>query len=403
MVYSAIKHLECSKCQKIHSHTQLINICDCGFPLTVKYDLSLAKRLTSPKEIEKRPPNMWRYHELLPVTDQSHVVSLGEGFTPLLKLDHLKDDFGMDNLYIKYEGANVGGTFKARGASCGLSKAKELGAQKVAIATNGNAGEAWAMYAARGNIPAVVIMPIDAQEMTKTICLAVGAETLLIKGMISDAGQHIELNKHELHWFDVSTLKEPYRLEGKKTIMLEVIEQLGWKFPDVMMFPTGGGISIAAAYKACCELKELGWVQGKLPKLIAVQAEGCAPLEKAFLAKEKTTQFFQGAHTSANGLRVPKPFCDFMVLDSIYKSEGMAISVTDQEMLEGISTIGKKEGLFLCPEAGSCITGLKKLRDLNLISKNETVVMLGSGSGLKYKNLFDINQLEVIDAPEQKV
>ena len=398
MVYSSIDHLKCSKCEKKYSANQLINICDCGSPLFVCYDLNLAKSLTNPQEISKRAVNMWRYHELLPVKDPKNVVSLDEGFSPLLSLDHLKVELGLNNLHIKYEGSNVGGTFKARGASCGLSKAKELGAEKIAIATNGNAGEAWAMYAARGQIPISVIMPIDAQDTTKMICQAVGAETYLIDGMISDGGKYIETYKIENRWFDVSTLKEPYRLEGKKTITFEIIEQLGWTFPDVMIFPTGGGISIAAAYKACCELKELGWVEGKLPRLIAIQAEGCAPLEKAFLAKQMTTEFFEGAHTKANGLRVPKPFCDYMVLDAIYKTNGCAISVHDDEMVEGISRIGKNEGLFLCPEAGACISGIEKLKKNNLINADDNIVILGSGSGLKYKDVFDTSDLKVLDA-----
>ncbi len=398
MAYSTIDHLECSKCHKKHSADQLINICDCGYPLVVHYDLKLAQKITSKADIAKRDVDMWRYHELLPILHPKDVVTLGEGFSPLLKLNHLQKEFGLDHLYVKYEGSNVGGTFKARGASCGLSKAKELGAKKVAITTNGNAGEAWAMYAARGQVPIVVIMPTDAQEVTKMICQAVGAETYLIRGMISDGGKYIEKHKEARGWFDVSTLKEPYRLEGKKTITFEIIEQLGWKFPDVIIFPTGGGISIAAAYKACMELKELGWVEGKLPRLVAVQAQGCAPLEKAFLAKEQYTQFFEGAHTKANGLRVPKPFCDFMVLEAIYKSHGCAISVSDDEMLEGIKKMGQSEGLFLCPEAGACILGLKKLKDHGLIHRHETVVFLGSGSGLKYRDLFQTDQLEVIDA-----
>lgn len=400
MTYSAIDHLECSKCHKKHSAHQLINVCDCGFPLVVHYDLKLAQKLISKADIAKRNVDMWRYHELLPILNPENVVSLGEGFSPLLKLDHLKKELGLNSLYIKYEGSNVGGTFKARGASCGLSKAKELGAQKIAITTNGNAGEAWAMYAARGQMPIVVVMPIDAQDVTKMICQAVGAETYLIRGMISDGGKYIEKHKKEQGWFDVSTLKEPYRLEGKKTITFEIIEQLGWKFPDVMVFPTGGGISIAAAYKACMELKNLGWVEGKLPRLIAVQAQGCAPLERAYLARENYTQFFEGAHTKANGLRVPKPFCDFMVLEAIYKTHGCAISVHDDEMIEGIKKIGQSEGLFLCPEAGACIFGLKKLKDNGIIHANETIVFLGSGSGLKYKDIFQTNQLEVLDAVE---
>lgn len=398
--YSALSHLSCSKCDKKHEANQLINICSCGFPLVVEYDLDLAKKLTSPAEIKSREPTMWRYHELLPVCNPNNVVSLGEGFSPLLHLKTLGQHFNLEHLYIKDEGTNVGGTFKARGASCGLSKAVELGAEKFAIATNGNAGEAWAMYAARGQVPITVIMPVDAQEMTKTITSAVGASTLLIKGMISDAGKFIELHKKRENWFDVSTLKEPYRLEGKKTITMEVIEQLGWTFPDVMVFPTGGGISIAAAYKTFKEFKELGWVKGDLPRLIAVQAQGCAPLERAFLSNSQTTEYFQNAHTRANGLRVPKPFCDFMVLEAIYKTHGLAISISDDEMVEGLELMGHKEGLFLCPEASACVVALEKLKNRGLVQPKERVVILGSGSGLKYKDVLQMKTLLVLDAPE---
>lgn len=398
--FSGLSHLRCSKCTKTYSSDQLRNICECGFPLVVVYDLKTIQQNVSPKDIEKRSATMWRYHELLPVKDPAHIISLGEGYSPLLELKTLGKEVGLDSLFIKYEGSNVGGTFKARGASCGLSKAYELGAQKIAIATNGNAGEAWAMYAARGQIPLTVIMPIDAQEMTKQICKAMGAATFLIKGMISDAGKHIENEKKAENWFDVSTLKEPYRLEGKKTITLEIIEQLGWTFPDVILFPTGGGISIAAAYKAFCELKELGWVQGDLPRLIAVQAKGCAPLEHAFLKQSPTADFFHGAFTKANGLRVPKPFCDFMVLEAIYKTHGLALSVSDEEMIEGVEKMGHLEGLFLCPEAGACVIALDRLVEQGAIKKNEKVVLMGSGSGLKYQNVFKAGALTVLDAPQ---
>lgn len=377
-----------------------MNYCDCGFPLIVRYNLDLARESTSPQNISFRAPNMWRYHELLPVLDPKHILSLGEGFTPLLHLKNFQKRLGLTHLYLKNEDSNPGGTFKARGASCGLSKAKELGASKIAIATNGNAGEAWAMYAASAGIPITVIMPVDAQEITKMLCSSVGAHTLLIEGMISDAGKYIELHKKEKGWFDVSTLKEPYRLEGKKTITLEIIEQLDWSFPDVMVFPTGGGIAIAAAYKACQELQELGWVQGKLPRLIAIQASGCAPLVKAYQKKASHAEFFQGAHTKSNGLRVPKPFCDFMVLDAIYSTHGAAIAVTDEEMIEGLKVIAKTEGLYLCPEAGACIVGISKLIEQKLVSPNEKIVLMGSGSGFKYKDLIATPKLEVIHAPK---
>ncbi|MCH9633797.1 MAG: Threonine synthase [Chlamydiae bacterium] len=398
--YSAIKNLECSSCNRVYPVNQIRNTCNCGQPLVVRYDLEEVKQLTSPQNIRSRAPNMWRYHELLPVSQSKHVVSLGEGFSPLLPLKNLGLECGLSNLFIKYEGSNVGGTFKARGASCGLSKAKELGAKKVAIATNGNAGEAWAMYASRGSIPITVIMPKDAQKMPQIICNSMGASTYLINGMISDAGKFIEKNKLEEEWFDVSTLKEPYRLEGKKTITFEIIEQLGWTFPDAVLFPTGGGIAIAAAYKAFLELQQLGWVKGKLPRLIAVQAQGCAPLEHAFLAKSPTTDFFHGAHTKASGLRVPKPFCDFMVLEAIYKTQGLALSVSDEEMLEGVRRIGHKEGLFLCPEAGACIAALQTLKERQLIEPHEKIVILGSGSGLKYQDVFVQNELTVLDVSE---
>lgn len=398
--FSGLSHLKCSKCESTFDAAQLINICTCGFPLTVQYDLDLIKQLTHPSQIKERSNTMWRYHELLPILDPKKIVSLGEGFTPLLKLDHLGKRHGLNQLYIKYEGANVGGTFKARGASCGLSKAKELGASEIAIATNGNAGEAWAMYAARAQMPITVIMPVDAQEVTKQICQAMNASTYLMKGMISDAGKFIEQHKIEKNWFDVSTLKEPYRLEGKKTIAMEIIEQMNWTFPDAILFPTGGGISIAAAYKAFCEFKALGWVHGDLPKLIAVQAQGCAPLEHAFLAQSPTTDFFHGAHTKANGLRVPKPFCDFMVLEAIYKTHGLALSVSDDEMVEGIMEIGQNEGLYLCPEAGACVAAIKTLTERQILSSEDRIVIMGSGSGLKYQNVFAQKELLQLDAPE---
>lgn len=394
---SALSHLECVRCNQVYDPDKLNNVCSCGSPLLARYKLKKVKSSLSKFDILKRPHNMWRYRELLPVRQYHHIVSLEEGYTPLYELPKLSQFIGLQQLLIKDESTNPGGTFKARGASVGVSRAIEVGAKKLAIATNGNAGEAWAMYGARAGVATVVIMPIDTQIMSQKICTVSGASTYLVDGLISDAAKIIERDVEKQGWFNVSSFKEPYRLEGKKTMGYEIVEQLGWSFPDAIVFPTGGGIAIAAMYKAFLELQELGWVEGTLPRLIAVQAEGCAPLEKAFQANKKESEFFHKAHTFATGLRVPKSCGDFMVLKAIYATDGYVVSVSDNEIRNSIILASKLEGIFLCPEAAAVVPGLQKLIKQGIISDKEQVVIMGTGSGLKYHDSFNTPSLEILN------
>lgn len=394
---SSLSHLECVNCHQIYDSDKLNNVCSCGLPLLARYNLKKVQSSLSKFDISKRSPNMWRYRELLPVRQYHHIVSLEEGYTPLYQLPKLGQFLRLQQLLIKDESTNPGGTFKARGASVGVSRAMEVGAKKLAIATNGNAGEAWAMYGARAGMPTVVIMPIDAQIVSQKICSLSGARTYLVDGLISDAAKMIERGVENQGWFNVSSFKEPYRLEGKKTMGYEIVEQLGWSFPDAIIFPTGGGIAIAAMYKAFLELQELGWVEGTLPRLIAIQAEGCAPLEKAFQANKKESEFFHKAHTFATGLRVPKSCGDFMVLEAIYATGGYVVSVSDDEIRNGIELASKLEGIFLCPEAAVAVPGLQKLIEQGIISADEQVVIMGTGSGLKYHVSLNTPSLEILN------
>jgi len=394
---SALSHLECAKTQKIYSADKLNNISAAGAPLLARYDLQKVKDSVSKSELAKRPPNMWRYREVLPVRESSNIVSLKEGFTPIYELPKLANFLGVENLLIKDESTNPGDTFKARGASVAISRAMELGAKTLAIATNGNAGEALAIYGARAGIHIIVIMPLDAQKISQKICALSGADTYLVNGTIYDAGKIIETGVQKENWFNVSTFKEPYRLEGKKTIGYEIVEQLGWNFPDVIIFPTGGGMAIAAMYKAFLELKELGWVHGTFPRLIAVQAEKCSPLVKAFEGRKPESEFFSEAQTFANGLRVPKSFGDFLVLEAIYNTNGSAITVTDEEIRKSIDLVSTLEGVFLCPEAAAMVPGLQKLLEKGVINKSEQILLLGTGSGLKYPDSINIPNLKILN------
>lgn len=395
--HSALSHLECARNHEIYDADKLNKVSAVGAPLLARYDLKKVQCSVTKLEISRRPTNMWRYRELLPVREYRHIVSMEEGYTPIYELPKIAQFLGLRQLLIKDESTNPGDTFKARGASVAVSRAVELGAKTLAIATNGNAGEALAMYGARAGIPTVVVMPVDAQIVSQKICAISGARTYLVRGLISDAAKIVQRGVEDEGWFDVSTLKEPYRLEGKKTMGYEIVEQLGWCFPDVIMFPTGGGIAIAAMYKAFLELQELGWVEGPLPRLIAVQAEGCAPLVKAFHAGKKESEFFHGAHTFANGLRVPKSFGDFMVLEAIYATGGYAISVSDEEIRNSIELVSKLEGVILGSEAAAVVPGLRKLLEQGVLGSDNQVVLMGTGSSLKYPNSITTPNLEILD------
>ncbi len=379
-----VSHLSCPKCSATFESEKLIQLCECGAPLLVEYDLSKVQAACKKAMLKDREPNLWRYRELLPVKAQKNIICLGEGMTPLLPLKNLGPQLDLLNLYLKDEGIIPTGTFKARGAAVGVSRAKELGVKVLAMPTNGNAGAAWAVYCASAGIEAVIVMPEDAPPIPRGECAIAGASLYLVKGLISDAGKIVAQAVAEHGWFDASTLKEPYRIEGKKTMGLELAEQFNWNMPDVILYPTGGGVGIIGIYKALIELSEMGWVAGKLPRLVSVQATGCAPIVKAFEEKRPDSDFWEGAQTCAFGITVPKALGDFLVLDAIYKTDGCAIAVSDDELLEASALLARTEGMFICPEGAANLSAARKLRESGWIKSDEHVVLLNTGSGLKY-------------------
>jgi threonine synthase len=383
--YSALTHLDCSRCASRHDASQIQGTCSCGAPLLARYDLEHAAGLVTPEQIAGRPPTLWRYHELLPVTSADGVVSLGEGLTPLLGMGKLGKELGVPALAMKDESPLPTGTFKARGAALGVSRAAELGAAAVAMPTNGNAGSAWAAYAARASLPCLVVMPQDAPEITRAECAAAGSETYLVDGLIGDAAALVAAAVRERPGCqDVSTLKEPYRLEGKKTIGLEIVEQLGWRVPDVIMCPVGGGVGLIGIYKALLELQQLGWIGADLPRLVAVQAAGCAPVVRAFEQHAQQTEPWADARTTAFGLTVPAPLGGFLVLEAIAATGGTAIAVTDADLLASLRQAALAEGTWVCPEGAACFAAAGQLREAGWLAEDDEVVVLNTGAGLKY-------------------
>ncbi len=383
--YSALAGLECSRCQRGYDASRLQGTCACGAPLLARYDLELAGAIAGPGQIATRPPGLWRYHELLPASSPGAVVSLGEGMTPLLPMPRLGRALGLPRLLMKDESPLPTGTFKARGAAVGVSRAAELGAAGVAMPTNGNAGAAWASYAARAGLPCLVAMPVDAPAITRSECAAAGTDTYLVDGLISDAGRLVAAATAERPGYqDVSTLKEPYRLEGKKTIGLEIAEQLGWRTPDVIACPTGGGVGLIGIRKALAELAELGWTGATMPRLIAVQAAGCAPVVRAFTDGERETTPWHDARTAAFGLTVPSPLGGFLVLDALYATGGTAVAVSDADLLASQRQVALAEGTWVCPEGAACFAAVGRLREAGWLAESDEVVVLNTGCGLKY-------------------
>ncbi|GGF58322.1 threonine synthase [Marmoricola endophyticus] len=393
--YSHLSHLECSRegtrgprydADVVQGTSQV------GAPLLARYDLDAVAASVSPAEIATRAPDLWRYHELLPVRDPASVVTLGEGMTPLLPLPRHGERLGVPRLLMKDEGLVPTGAFKARGAAVGVSRAAELGVRGVAMPTNGNAGAAWASYAARAGIGALIAMPVDAPEITRRECVVAGAELYLVDGLIGDAGRLVGAAVGEREGYqDTSTLKEPYRIEGKKTMGLEIAEQLGWRFPDVLLYPTGGGVGIIAIAKAMRELKELGWVTGDLPRLVAVQATGCAPIVDAYDAGLDESTAPADAHTIAFGITVPKALGDFLVLDAVRSTGGTAIAVTDDELLAAQHQLARDEGTWICPEGGACFAAVGQLRESGWLDGSEEVVVLNTGTGLIYPDTVAVD------------
>ena len=386
-----LTHLVCGLCGKEHSKDKLQAVCqECGRPLLARYDLSAARSKIDPHVLAtRRLASLWRYREVLPVPPDVDPVTLDEGWTPLLQVPRLSQKFDLPNLLIKDESRNPTATFKARGMTTAISMARLFGIQKVAVPSAGNAAGALAVYAARAGIEAHLFMPKDTPKANVIESLAVGAHVTLIDGLITDCGAEVARRKEQEGWFDLSTLKEPYRVEGKKTLGYELAEQLEWELPDVILYPTGGGTGLIGMWKAFDEMEELGWISSKRPRMVAVQAAGCRPVVTAFEKGERFAEEHRNASTKASGLRVPKAIGDFLILDAIRASNGVAISVTDDEMIDAARELGKTEGIFVAPEGAACIAALAQLREAGWIKGDESVTVFNTGSGIKYLECYE--------------
>jgi threonine synthase len=386
---STLSHLECSRCGTKHSCRQLQNLCSCGGPLLARYDLTAARRTLQPDKLSGRTRSLWRYAEVLPAVEESR-VSLGEGGSPLLRLERLGEKLGLKHLYLKDESFNPTGTFKARGLAVAVAQARALGARALAVPTAGNAGGALAAYASRAGLPAHIFMPKDAPRANKLECEAYGARLTLVDGLISDCARLLAERKEQEGWFDVSTLKEPYRIEGKKTMGYELHEQLGGRLPDAVFYPTGGGVGLIGMWKAFEEMEALGWIGEERPKMVVIQASGCAPIVKAFAEGKNESKPWEKAETVAAGLRVPKALGDFLVLESLYRSKGAAVAVSDEEILASLRELACLEGVLACPEGAATVAALPRLVADGTLGPEDTIVLFNTGNGMKY--------LEVIEA-----
>jgi threonine synthase len=390
--YSYLSHLECSRTGTTYDADAVQGVSDVGAPLLARYDLERVRDELTRDEIAARPPTLWRYHEVLPVRDPRHVTTLGEGMTPLLPLPTYGASIGVPGLLMKDEGLIPTGTFKARGAAVGVSRARELGVEAVAMPTNGNAGAAWSVYAARAGLGSLIVMPVDAPEITRRECVAAGAELYLVDGLINHAGALVKAAVGDRPGCqEVSTLKEPYRIEGKKTMGYEIAEQLGWSVPDVILYPAGGGVGLIGIHKAMLEMQELGWVGDRLPRLVAVQAEGCPPIVDAFEAGLDESTLREGTHTLAFGINVPKALGDFLVLRGVRESNGTAIAVSDDAILAELGALAAAEGTWICPEGAACLAATRELRESGWIAESERVVVLNTGTGLKYPETVGVD------------
>ena len=381
-----LTHLECADCATAYDATVEQHRCTCGGILLARYDLAAVAAAVTPALLAARPwsAGLWRYAELLPVADPADRVTLGEGATPLLPLPWLGAELGLD-VWLKDEGLNPTGTFKARGAAVGVARARLLGAGTLALPTAGNAGAAWAAYGARAGVPVVVAMPRDAPPLTQHEVRLYGARLHLVDGLISDAGAWVAEGVQREGWYDASTFKEPYRLEGKKTLGLEIAEQLGWTAPDWILYPTGGGVGLVGLWKAFNELRALGWLapDRPLPRLVAVQAAGCAPVVRGWEAGATATEFWQGAATVAAGLRVPGPLAGGLMLRILRETGGTALAVDDPTLRRALGELAR-HGLWLCPEGAALLPALRRLRASGRLAAGARVVLLNTGAGLVY-------------------
>jgi threonine synthase len=380
-------NLVCSRCGKQFQANQALNLCHCGGPLLVSYDLPAIRSRWNKTDLERSVNNMWRYAPVLPC-DLDEAVTLQEGWTPLIQATRLQQHLGAMNLWLKDEGRNPTGSFKARGLSCAVSMTKKMSLHKLAIPSAGNAGSALAAYAAVAGVEAHIFMPRDVPQSNFVECKSFGASVTLVDGLISDCGRLVAERKQREGWFEVTTLKEPYRIEGKKTMGYELAEQLEWRVPDAILYPCGGGVGLIGMWKAFAELEELGWIGSKRPKMIAVQAAGCQPITRAFEQNAPETEPWPQPHTVASGLRVPKPLGDFLVLKAVRESSGTVISVSDEEMIDAGLLLAKHEGIFAAPEGGACVAAAGRLLKAGFLKREEQIVIYNTGSGLKYLEAY---------------
>ncbi len=385
-MFSYFDHLACSACDRTFEPTALVNLCSCGAPILAQYRLAEAAAARPRDRLTGQ--SLWRYHHVLPVQSPAGIVSLGEGMTPLLPTDRLGERLGLRHLSIKDESVNPTGSFKARGIALAISRAVELGVREVGMPSAGNAGGAAAAYAARAGIPAHVVMPKDVPEAFVIECQVNGADVELIDGLITDAGRRVATGRDTHGWFDLSTLKEPYRVEGKKTMGYELAEQFDWQLPDVIVCPTGGGTGLIGMWKSFEEMEAMGWIGASRPRMVSVQAAGCAPIVRAFQQGAEHAEPWENASTIAAGLRVPSAVGDALMLRALRESKGTAVAVRDEEIVEGVNLVGRHEGLFVCPETGGAVAGLQHLMAQGWIDREERVVVFNTGSGLKYLDVL---------------
>jgi threonine synthase len=387
---SYFSHLECSaSCgAALYDPHQVYHLCSCGAPLFARYDLKRA-RVWRKEDLTGRPPDMWRYHELMPLCDDDQKVSLGEGYTPLIRADGLGRALGVSSLYVKDESQNPTQSFKARGLSAAVTRARSLGVNTLSIPSAGNAGSALAAYAACAQLEAKVFLPRDVKSSFIRECQIYGADVTLVDGLITDAGRLAADRGRPLGWYDVSTLKEPYRIEGKKTMAYELAEQMGWRWPDWIIYPTGGGTGLIGMWKAFDELEQIGWMPpGRRPRLVSVQADGCAPIVRAFQEHAARARPWENARTVADGLRVPQAIGDFLMLKALVESRGTALSVSDDQMIAGMKELGRHEGISAAPEGGATVAALHVLKASGTIKPDESVVLFNTGGALKYLELI---------------
>jgi len=386
---SLLSHLECSYCRRKLDADRIWNLCpDCQKPLLARYDLSAAHRSFTPESLRRRPPTLWRYQEMLPVKDPRFRLTLREGYSPLIAARRLGEELDFPNLLIKDESLNPTGSFKARGLGVAVSRALELGVEEISIPSAGNAAGALCAYSALAGIRARVFMPRDVPPPFVAESRALGGKVTLIDGLITDCAAAAREGIEKHGWFDVSTLKEPYRLEGKKTMGYEIAEQLNWTLPDVIIYPTGGGTGLVGMWKAFGEMEELGWIGSQRPRMVTVQSAGCAPMVRAFQEGKEFADPWQGARTLADGLRVPSAVGDFLILRALRESRGTAVSVPDEEILRDAGLLGRTQGIFACPEGGATLAAFKRLRKEGWIREEDTVVLFNTGSGHKYYHLW---------------